>query len=355
MNNGWVPFDASGWEETVELLQATGKPWPEAAAVYDLRWYIDQGLPLPGRDELQKRWAWKEWRTRQLLATPDRWWDPAKGGTPPSSRGELERRVSVRRRSTLQETSRTPPGRLQETSRYETEQPEQSTNSLQVPSRSPPGPLQESSIARSSAHNAQPQGGERAREREESSPRTTPADEPRGRAAAPDWASGWGGIPAPQVIDLVCAAASAIRCRPVKPTEAAADSIHVAAVQQLDPDRSLAALVGEVELVARWARESTEGQDELGGVRPNGERWSNVDRSRRVSAVLDPRKWPDRLDAARRWRSGADPPTPGGGSRAARDPRRRTEADMSPEELAEGRAALAKLLAMSSPPTPTPQ
>lgn len=147
--NGWIPFDAEGWEETVELLQASGKPWPRAAVYFDLRWHVDQQQTLPGRPELKKRWGWKvEEHVKRLLAHPELWWDPTKGAAP-TSRKELEQYCPVRKR-----VPQVAPGRNQDApggSRSDTGEPDESSGNHQD---APGGPstLQVTSIARSSPH-----------------------------------------------------------------------------------------------------------------------------------------------------------------------------------------------------------
>lgn len=129
----FVPFPARGWPATVERLQRLGEPWTADEVIMDLRWHVDQRVPLPGRPELQKRWQWTEWNTRQMLAQPDLWWDPTKGEAP-KSRAEL-----------LQRTSSRPPARLQPTSSPDTDEPAQSARILQRASSRPPADLQRTS------------------------------------------------------------------------------------------------------------------------------------------------------------------------------------------------------------------
>lgn len=96
-------------------------------------------------------------------------------------------------------------------------------------------------------------------------------------------------------------------------------------------------LVGEVELLARWAREGPSAENDLRGIDSKGHRWTD-DRSRQVSTLLDPEKWADRLDRAERWRQGADPPKVARGYHPGR-----AEPVLTPEELAERRRILAEL------------
>jgi hypothetical protein len=82
---GWVPFDADGWPAVAEVLP---QPWPDAAAVFDLRWHADRGQ-VPGRPTLGRRWGWTDRAVRSLLAQPERWWDPAKGAAPTARKTEM--------------------------------------------------------------------------------------------------------------------------------------------------------------------------------------------------------------------------------------------------------------------------
>lgn len=103
---GWIPTDAAGWPAIAEALSSTGAAWPEAAAITDLRWWIDRaaylaGLSelradaltaehratlragLPGRPTLARRWGWTDWAVRTLLRSSARWWDRARWGVDP--------------------------------------------------------------------------------------------------------------------------------------------------------------------------------------------------------------------------------------------------------------------------------
>jgi hypothetical protein len=161
--------------------------------------------------------------------------------------------------------------------------------------------------------------------------RSDPGERERGRATPPPGHR----TEKEPAIDLGAAAAvlAAIRGRPVRELEARREAHLVAAVLELDPERGLPLLEQEALLVAHWAAESPQGRDELGGIRQStGLPWG-PDRSRRPAVVLDLDRWPDWLDSARRWASGAAPP---GGRGGREDPRRR----LTPDEEAEGREAL---------------
>lgn len=99
MSDWWIPLPVQGWPEVVEFLRSTGRPWPELMVVADLRWHVDQGVPLPGRPALVSRWGWADRAVRKMLDKPGRWWDPKKGA-PPTTREQLDARTprSVRGR-----------------------------------------------------------------------------------------------------------------------------------------------------------------------------------------------------------------------------------------------------------------
>jgi hypothetical protein len=107
--SGWFTTPAAGWPVTLERLQRLGEPLTESEAITDLRWHVDQRVPLPGRRELRKRWGgWSERAIRDLLADTCRWWDATKG-LPPQSRGELEARVPVVQRRLIPPASHSAP------------------------------------------------------------------------------------------------------------------------------------------------------------------------------------------------------------------------------------------------------
>lgn len=87
---GWVPFDADGWPEVAATL-AQCRPWPEAAAVFHLRWLRDRypDRPLPGRPSLRVLFGWTDWKVRALLRS-EAWHDPNRrqrtASAPPAGR-----------------------------------------------------------------------------------------------------------------------------------------------------------------------------------------------------------------------------------------------------------------------------
>lgn len=92
-------MDNDGWPDVVEVLQASGQPWPRSAAVFDLRWHYDRDGRVPGRRALRERWGWTDRQARGLLADTDAWWDPSKGPAPTGRvpRASRERPASVPR------------------------------------------------------------------------------------------------------------------------------------------------------------------------------------------------------------------------------------------------------------------
>lgn len=134
MTAPWVPMPVQGWPEVAAFLQATGLAWPEAAVVTDLRWHIDQGVPLPGRPVLCRRWGWADWPVRGLLADTARWWDDKKGTRPaPESRDALPRTSRV----TSHQKAPVPTRSHQKPPEEERENAESGTDSTS-PHQSPP-------------------------------------------------------------------------------------------------------------------------------------------------------------------------------------------------------------------------
>jgi hypothetical protein len=91
--SGWIPAPADGWEETAEILIASERRWPQQAVITDMRWMVDQGLTVPGRPSLVRRWRWEDWEVRKFLADEDLWRDPIRPREP-------VRRKGTRRKST---------------------------------------------------------------------------------------------------------------------------------------------------------------------------------------------------------------------------------------------------------------
>jgi hypothetical protein len=112
------------------------------------------------------------------------------------------------------------------------------------------------------------------------------------------------------VLGLVVRVLESVRQRPVAdPHRCATDARSVLALwralEHPPPDE----LAADLDLVARWARESSDhlAENDIRGVRADGVRWG-PDRSLSVATLCTQTRWADRLDAARRWASGAATP-----------------------------------------------
>jgi hypothetical protein len=134
------------------------------------------------------------------------------------------------------------------------------------------------------------------------------------------------------VVGAVVRALEAVNQRPAKPDRCATEAQHVIKLQRATgtPWEELAA---EIELVARWARDSHDpiASNDIRGVRENGEAWG-ADRSREVDTICRHGKWLARLRHARDWEAGTGPPAPrarGGEHSSLRRP------EPTPTELAE--------------------
>lgn len=131
-----------------------------------------------------------------------------------------------------------------------------------------------------------------------------PAEDPQ--PGAPKWARGHR-VPPAVVLAAVVRAIEAVHQATVNPERCATDARHILALQRatLTPWGELA---DEIELVARWARESSDqlAENDIRGTRANGDQWG-ADRSRSVSTICVQARWSDRLAAARRWEAGEGP------------------------------------------------
>lgn len=85
--DGFFPVVCRWWEPTVELLEASGLPWPEESAMIDLRWWEDyarmksrEGVRFPGQRELARRWKWSRRQVRNLVDRRLEWADPENRG-----------------------------------------------------------------------------------------------------------------------------------------------------------------------------------------------------------------------------------------------------------------------------------
>jgi len=67
-------MDVDSWELVTELLPDI---WPEWAVFQDLRYWQNgermEWFQRPSRRQLQSRWGWSDWSTRQALKSEDKW------------------------------------------------------------------------------------------------------------------------------------------------------------------------------------------------------------------------------------------------------------------------------------------
>jgi len=73
-HSAWIQMDVDSWELVTELLPDI---WPEWAVFQDLRYWQNgermEWLKRPSRRQLQSRWGWSDWATRQALKSEDKW------------------------------------------------------------------------------------------------------------------------------------------------------------------------------------------------------------------------------------------------------------------------------------------
>ncbi len=93
--DGFFPVVCRWWAPVAEQLIEGGQAWPEEAAMIDLRWWEDyvrckahEGVRMPGRRKLARRWRWRENDVRKLLEDKGRWADSefADGAHPVATR-----------------------------------------------------------------------------------------------------------------------------------------------------------------------------------------------------------------------------------------------------------------------------
>lgn len=72
--SAWIQLDVDSWELMTELLPDV---WAEWAVFQDLRYWQNGEkmgwLKRPSRRQLQSRWGWSDWATRQALKSEDKW------------------------------------------------------------------------------------------------------------------------------------------------------------------------------------------------------------------------------------------------------------------------------------------
>lgn len=288
--SGWVPFDSDWWPAIVEKLP---RPWPDAAALFDLRWHVDRSASkeVPhGKRFWMKRWGWTDWKVRSLLREGG-WHDPIhplSAQDPPAVRPL---------------TTRKPPAPEPMDANYRTDSARRPPALRPVPAQDPP-------------ENRHTRG-------DPPSPSPSPSQDTLPPAAAgwlsarpeaedeheepsngvPKWAK-VKGFDSHVVLAAVAHALSEIRQRPIDPWRAATDAKHVIGLQRAT-NAPWTELAEQLTLVARWARESDDhmAMNDIRGLRPDGSTWS-ADRSRSVSTLCVLARWADRLEAAQRWDRG---------------------------------------------------
>lgn len=274
--SGWVPFPADAWPEVAAALPV---PWPEGAAIFDLRWHVDRtpGRIVPhGKRYWMKRWGWTDWGVRSLLRS-DSWHDPIHplpAQDPPADHPPTTRQPPAPQRTKADrqgDSARRPPANHPPATQ---DPPNRLHRRVDPPSPSP-SPSQE-----------------------QQRPLSAPAP------GVPAWARVKGSDPY-DVLAAVTRALSAVRGRLVDPDRCATDAKHVIGLQRAT-GQPWSELADDLVAVAEWARDSDEAANDIRGVRPDGSVWGQ-DRSRSVATLCVQARWADRVEAARAW--AAPPPT----------------------------------------------
>lgn len=135
MKPSWFPVNADWWPSVVEVLIASGQPWPHDAIFTDLRWWQDQeGLGRrrrPGRPALAARWRVTDAVARRLMSLESEWGRPGK--------------TSNEHPATIQPSSSRHPTAIQPSSRSGDVQPEFSDENIQPASNEHPTSIQPAS------------------------------------------------------------------------------------------------------------------------------------------------------------------------------------------------------------------
>jgi len=340
MSGGWVPCNADWWEQVAAALTATGQPWPEAAVLMDLRWWDDRERmsggrkPRPGRAVLQARWNLTERPTRRLMADVEAWRDPAQA--------DLRPELSV---------PRAPQPRPSNAPATPSERP--ATVPAAAPEHRPAQqgcPADAQATPRACPGDAQGVPAKRPQRENTPSPSQPPSPPPPPQSAPPPAAAKGGAVHTEQVpawmtrwatdcpvvervqpaalARALLAATAAVTGRAVEaawggqPAAAwlqqpegelrlrSAEPTLTPAYQLWDSAGRppLEAWVADVELVARAAREcpipvfarEIRGEGEAG----------RTGHQRSLKTVLNPLRFSDRLQAARRWAEVARPAAP---------------------------------------------
>lgn len=287
--SGWVPFDADWWPAIVEKLP---RPWPDAAALFDLRWHVDRSASkeVPhGKRFWMKRWGWTDWKVRSLLRE-GAWHDPIHplpAQAPPALRPQTAQDPPASRRlklTKLNGTAQDPPADRPDAA----QDPPADRHTRGDPPSPSPSPSQDTLPAARAAWLSAP-------------PEEDEPEEPAN--GVPKWAK-VKGFDSHAVLASVAHALSEIRQRPIDPWHAATDAKHVIGLQRAT-NTPWNELAEQLALVARWARDSEDhmAANDIRGMRPDGSTWS-ADRSRSVSTLCVLARWADRLEAAQRWDRG---------------------------------------------------
>lgn len=337
--SGWVPCDTEWWEEVAAALTASGQPWPEGAVLMDLRWWDDRERrsggrkPRPGRPTLQKRWNLTERPARRLMADVDGWRDPAQADlrpglavAPASRRGQADvpsmphgdtadvQPTAAEQRQGLQarQVDATPTYRegQADVKPPPPERPQRENTPSQSPTPSPPPPPQ------SAPPPAAAKGGSVQTEQVPGwlhrwatdcpvVERVQPAVLARALLAATAAVTGraveaaWGGQPA---APWAGPGEGELRLRSAEATLTPAYKLWDSTGRP-----PLDAWGADVELVARAARECP---IPVFAREIRGEGEARAGHQRSLKTVLNPLRFADRLQAARRWAEVARPAAP---------------------------------------------
>lgn len=124
----------------------------------------------------------------------------------------------------------------------------------------------------------------------------------------PKWARGHKGVPAIDVLGAVVRAIESIRQRLVDAERCETDAKSVLSLWKANGRPPIADFALDVGDVAEWARTSPDAENDIRGIRPNGESWGR-DRSRDVATICRHERWGDRLASAKAWQEAGCPAT----------------------------------------------
>lgn len=333
--DGFFPVVCRWWEPTVELLEASGLPWPEESAMIDLRWWEDyvrmkahEGVRLPSERALSIRWRWSRRQVRNLLDDRDLWVDPdlERGGPPAdhprATSGPLRNGSKPRIRS-----KRTRGG--------------------------PPSDQDRTGLSTFRHRSTGGSAGARSRgaDQIELDLDIEPADPPAQDDPSPSWAKTWTKSAKLEATPLevyggVNRALEAIRQKVRLPSESAArpvlrlwtEILAVGTASTVDE------LVDVVSLIAHACRECPDPifRNDVKGIRADGEVWKK-DTSKTPSSVCrlaakkdsEGASWDGRLEVAEEWRDAGFPIAPSGPAPRRGPPGRRSAASRFLENMKE--------------------